>query len=174
MSRTTKIGEKIFEDEKVKKRDNSIDRFIGCKIREKRVALGMTQSTLASHLGVTFQQVQKYEKGVNRISSSMLYTIASIFRVDMKWFMDGFYEKTANFESMGILCEENQVTYDTGTNNVETQKNKEIQPLLKAYYAIEDPQVRKKVLGIVKAFAPTQRSKKSLQIKKKYGGTIKL
>jgi transcriptional regulator with XRE-family HTH domain len=65
------------------------DRTIGQNIRKRRLLLGMTQEQLADKLGVTFQQVQKYEKGVNRVGSGRLYKIAEIFEVPIMIFFDG-------------------------------------------------------------------------------------
>jgi transcriptional regulator with XRE-family HTH domain len=60
-----------------------VDRLVGQRVRLIRISLGMSQTTLASRLGLTFQQVQKYEKGTNRISASKLYEIAKVLKVDL-------------------------------------------------------------------------------------------
>lgn len=61
----------------------SVDRFIGARIRARRLELGMSQEVLADKVGVTFQQVQKYEKGVNRVSASKLDAIATALKVQL-------------------------------------------------------------------------------------------
>lgn len=66
-----------------------VDRHVGRRVCEKRIALGYNQTDLGQALGVTFQQVQKYEKGANRISASKLWDIARFFRVDIGYFFDG-------------------------------------------------------------------------------------
>ena len=66
-----------------------IDVEVGGKIKAQRRLVGMSQNTLADRLGVTFQQIQKYEKGANRISASKLWDIARFFRVDIGYFFDG-------------------------------------------------------------------------------------
>ena len=65
------------------------DRFVGQRLRQGRRELGLTQEALAALLGVTFQQIQKYEKGANRISASKLWDIARFFKVDIGYFFEG-------------------------------------------------------------------------------------
>jgi transcriptional regulator with XRE-family HTH domain len=66
-----------------------VDRHVGRRVCEKRISLGYNQSDLARALGLTFQQVQKYEKGANRISASKLWDIARFFKVDVAYFFQG-------------------------------------------------------------------------------------
>ena len=80
-------------------KNETLDTFIGEKVKQRRIAAGMSQDKLASHIGVTFQQVQKYEKGVNRISASMLYTIASVLNTNISYFFEGFGEEKLHLQS---------------------------------------------------------------------------
>jgi transcriptional regulator with XRE-family HTH domain len=68
---------------------NALDRLIGERVRAGRLALGMSQEHLADCLGVTFQQVQKYEKGVNRIAASRLFAIAVVLKIPIQNFFEG-------------------------------------------------------------------------------------
>ena len=68
----------------------NLDPFIGKRVKLRRSEMGMSQAKLGEKLGLSFQQVQKYEKGVNRISASMLYTIATVLNVEIDYFIDGF------------------------------------------------------------------------------------
>ncbi len=72
-----------------KKSPNQIDKHIGNRVRARRIMLGMSQEKLADALGLTFQQVQKYEKGVNRIGASRLLHIAGILDVSIEFFFEG-------------------------------------------------------------------------------------
>jgi transcriptional regulator with XRE-family HTH domain len=72
-----------------KKSPNLIDKHIGSRVRARRTMLGMSQEKLAAALGLTFQQVQKYEKGVNRIGASRLLHIAGILDVSIEFFFEG-------------------------------------------------------------------------------------
>lgn len=68
---------------------NDIDVHVGQRVRRGRSERQMSQSDLADALGITFQQIQKYEKGTNRISASKLYMIAGVLKVDVGWFFHG-------------------------------------------------------------------------------------
>ena len=72
-----------------KKTPNAIDRHVGSRLRMRRVLMGMSQERLGEHLGVTFQQVQKYEKGMNRIGASRLQQISHILQVPVAFFFEG-------------------------------------------------------------------------------------
>jgi transcriptional regulator with XRE-family HTH domain len=72
---------------------NAVDRHIGNQVRARRLAIGMTQEKLADLLGITFQQVQKYEKGVNRIAASRLYEITQALDVSVAYFFEGLAEQ---------------------------------------------------------------------------------
>src|SRR5579862_52598 len=68
---------------------NPIDTHVGSRVRMRRLLLGMSQEKLGDELGITFQQVQKYEKGTNRISASRLQTISDILQVPVSFFFEG-------------------------------------------------------------------------------------
>ena len=70
-------------------RAQDIDRFVGAKMRERRIMLGLTQQQMAELIGVTYQQAHKYEKGINRIAAGRLYTIAHALGVDVSYFFEG-------------------------------------------------------------------------------------
>jgi transcriptional regulator with XRE-family HTH domain len=75
---------------------NPVDVHVGLQVRFRRKALKMSQEKLADALGLTFQQVQKYERGANRISASKLYEIARALRVSIAWFFEGLSDPTAD------------------------------------------------------------------------------
>jgi len=66
-----------------------VDVHVGKRIRERRVTLGMSQEALGDYLRLTFQQIQKYEKGANRISASKLWAVSNLFEVSIEWFFEG-------------------------------------------------------------------------------------
>lgn len=72
-----------------------VDRHVGRRVCEKRLALGYNQSDLGRALGLTFQQIQKYEKGTNRVSASKLWDIARFFKVDIGYFFEGLTGSSA-------------------------------------------------------------------------------
>lgn len=126
--------------------EGDLDKHIGERVKTRRIALGISQNKLGIHLGVTFQQIQKYEKGINRISASTLYRIAGALSVDYSYFFEGF--------GSHILKEENVPAYE-----YDSSKKKETTELLKAYYKISSPAVRKKLLELIKSFANVDANK---------------
>jgi transcriptional regulator with XRE-family HTH domain len=122
------------------KSPNSIDVYVGNRVRVRRKTLGMTQNGLAELLGITFQQIQKYEKGTNRIGASRLQRISEILRVPV-----GFF-----FENGG------SGPIDGQTNELNSfLSSKEGLALNKAFIAIEDPNIRQKLVALAKSLAVT-------------------
>ncbi|TVR96875.1 MAG: XRE family transcriptional regulator [Rhodospirillales bacterium] len=76
-------------EERTTIRATDVDRFVGGRIRERRVMLGLSQQQMADMIGVTYQQAHKYERGINRISAGRLYEIAQVLRVPVSYFFDG-------------------------------------------------------------------------------------
>ncbi|MDF1585130.1 helix-turn-helix transcriptional regulator [Geminicoccaceae bacterium 1502E] len=78
-------------------RAQDVDRYVGARMRERRIMLGLTQQQMAELIGVTYQQAHKYEKGINRIAAGRLYTIAHALGVDVGYFFEGM-EGERNFK----------------------------------------------------------------------------
>jgi transcriptional regulator with XRE-family HTH domain len=70
-------------------RASDADRYVGARIRERRIMLGLSQQQLAGMIGVTYQQAHKYERGLNRISAGRLFEIAEVLAVPISWFFEG-------------------------------------------------------------------------------------
>jgi len=70
-------------------RTQDIDRYVGARIRERRIMLGLTQQQLADLIGVTYQQAHKYERGINRVSAGRLFEVAQVLSVRVNYFFDG-------------------------------------------------------------------------------------
>src|SRR6187551_2964727 len=79
-------------------RAQDIDRYVGARMRERRIMLGLTQQQMAELIGVTYQQAHKYEKGVNRIAGGRLYTIAQALGVEVGYFYEGMEAQPGRFE----------------------------------------------------------------------------
>ena len=125
-----------------KKAPNPIDIFVGSRVRLRRLMVGMSQEALADRLGVTFQQVQKYEKGTNRISASRLQAISDVFRVPPSFF---FQDDENTVPSAGIAHE---------TGDVSTfVSSKEGLDLNRAFLKIEDAAVRKSIIQLATALS---------------------
>ncbi|MCQ4633282.1 MULTISPECIES: helix-turn-helix domain-containing protein [Shinella] len=126
----------------IKKTPNPIDVFVGSRVRLRRLMVGMSQEALADRLGVTFQQVQKYEKGTNRISASRLQAISEVFRVPPSFF---FQDEDSAMPSAGAGHE---------TGDVSTfVSSKEGLDLNRAFLKIEDAGVRKSIISLATALS---------------------
>ncbi len=124
-----------------------VDTHVGKRLRLRRSMLGMSQDFLGKEIGVTFQQIQKYERGVNRIGSSRLYDFSKILNVPVEYFFEDLSGQPLEIEGNAKegFSEKNEDKF-----KVENLDNKETLSLIKAYYRIEDVQVRKKVLSLIK------------------------
>ncbi len=74
-------------------RATETDRYVGGRIRERRIMLGLSQQQMAGMIGVTYQQTHKYERGINRISAGRLYEIAQVLRVPLNYFFEGLGDR---------------------------------------------------------------------------------
>jgi transcriptional regulator with XRE-family HTH domain len=117
-----------------------VDIHVGARVRTRRLLIGMNQETLARALGLTFQQVQKYEGGANRVSASRLSQIAEILGVSISYF---FSDLEADGAELSPREREAR----------ERLQRPETIDLIRAYYAIADPAVRDQFLDMVKALA---------------------
>ncbi len=128
-----------------------IDIHVGSRVRLRRTLLGMSQEKLGDALGLTFQQIQKYERGANRIGSSRLYKISKILDVPVSYF---FEEMPADVE------EANRGLSDVPSEPFEVDQlsKRETLELVRAYYRIKDAKVRKRMFELVKAIANAGRS----------------
>lgn len=135
-------------------RPSPIDVHVGSRIRLRRTLLGMSQERLGEALGLTFQQVQKYERGVNRVGASRLFDLARVLDVPISFFFDDMPEPLAreygspSLRRPGGLAEAQEGFDDEMLHRRETLE------LVRAYYRISDPAVRKRVFDLIKSLAP--------------------
>ena len=127
-----------------------IDGHVGARIRSRRTLLGLSQATLAEAIGLTFQQVQKYEKGMNRVSPSRLMDIANVLDVSVPYF---FEEMSAGVQTQ--TPSELMRTRQQRENGQakDPMARRETLEFVRAYYRIIDPAVRKPVYELTKAVA---------------------
>jgi transcriptional regulator with XRE-family HTH domain len=135
-------------------RPSPIDVHVGSRIRLRRTLLGMSQERLGEALGLTFQQVQKYERGVNRVGASRLFDLSRVLDVPISFFFDdmpdalsGAYGVQAH-KRLGGFAESQDGFADDTLNRRETLE------LVRAYYRITDPSVRKRVFELIKSMGP--------------------
>ena len=125
---------------------NPVDIHVGSRVRLRRTLLGMSQEKLGEALGLTFQQVQKYERGTNRISSSRLYHLGMILDVSIAYF----------FDDMPALVKNARPGMGESAQHVfkpDPLARRETLELVRAYYRISDPRARKRLFEMAKAMA---------------------
>lgn len=130
----------------MKKSPNSIDVHVGSRIRLRRVMLGISQEKLGEGLGITFQQVQKYEKGTNRVGASRLQHISELLDVHVSYFFEGGPSPT---EAKPLAVPSAVAQF---------MNSKEGISLVKAFSSIEDKHVRRRVLDLVQSLSAEEKS----------------
>jgi len=144
MSRENTLEETETE-ERGSRRANPIDVHVGGRVRLRRMLLGMSQEKLGEHLGLTFQQIQKYEKGINRIGASRLFDLAQVLGVPVQFFYDELAVGGAAGAGFGERPAESYAAEFLGS--------REGLELNKAFARITDPRVRRSIVDLVRAFA---------------------
>jgi transcriptional regulator with XRE-family HTH domain len=133
----------------VKKAPNPIDKHVGSRVRMRRMMLGMSQEKLGDALGLTFQQVQKYEKGTNRIGASRLQQISQILQVPVAFFFEGAPDiPTAGFAENGGGEAAPSPTYVS-----DFLATSDGLALTKAFMRIEDAKLRRRIVDLVQQIA---------------------
>ncbi len=128
---------------------NPIDVHVGSRVRLRRTLLGMSQEKLGQAIGLTFQQVQKYERGANRIGASRLFDLSRVLDVPVSFFFDDMPPEVAKTPAQKYFTPDEVPE----TQEVDPLAKRETLELVRAYYKVVDPQVRKRVFELVKALA---------------------
>ncbi|MCG5244188.1 helix-turn-helix domain-containing protein [Azospirillum doebereinerae] len=132
---------------------NPIDVHVGSRVRLRRTLLGMSQEKLGEAIGLTFQQVQKYERGANRIGASRLFDLSRVLDVPVSFFFDDMPAEAAaarvDDDEDGTPGEERPVN----VYEPDPMAKRETLELVRAYYKINDPSVRKRLFELTKAVA---------------------
>jgi len=135
---------------------NPVDIHVGGRVRLRRTLLGLSQEKLGDAVGLTFQQIQKYERGANRIGASRLFQLSRILDVPISFFFDDIPASLRTTEgqvAMG-LREREQKTIEP-----DPLARRETLELVRAYYRISDPRVRKRLFELTKSLANTSSGK---------------
>ena len=134
--------------------NNAVDMHVGKRVRLRRTLLGLSQEQLGTELNITFQQVQKYERGANRISASRLWDIGQILDVPINYFFDDMTENT--MRSSPRRVSRGSEMLDLSDEQIkDTMARRETLELVRTYYLIEKPLVRKRISEMVKSIATT-------------------
>jgi transcriptional regulator with XRE-family HTH domain len=140
---------KFEQQEKNSRRPNPIDIHVGGRVRMRRMLLGMSQEKLGELLGLTFQQIQKYEKGTNRIGASRLFELSRILAVPVQYFYD-------EAPSIGAADGQEGFAEQSGTGTeyvVDFVGSREGIELNRAFLRITNPKVRRSIVELVRSLA---------------------
>ena len=133
-------------------KSHSVDVHVGTRVRQRRSLLGMSQTKLGDAVELTFQQIQKYERGANRISSSRLFEFGKVLDVPVSYF---FEEMPANALSGRPMSGRGRKGFGEAGTPFEQEKDplikRETLELVRAYYKIREARVRKRIYELVKA-----------------------
>ena len=132
-----------------KKSPNPIDKHVGSRVRMRRMMLSMSQEKLGDALGLTFQQVQKYEKGTNRIGASRLQQISHILQVPVSFFFEGVAASSASHPKVDSTL--------VGVNEFLTTSDG--LALVKAFSQIENSKLRRRIAELAEEIAATRQAK---------------
>ena len=133
--------------------NNAVDVHVGKRVRLRRTLLGMSQEQLGAALNITFQQVQKYERGANRISASRLWDISQILDVQISYFFADMTDDTMRSSPRRVSRGEN---IDFGDDNSrDPMARPETLELVRIYYSIKSLKLRKRISEMVKSLAAT-------------------
>jgi transcriptional regulator with XRE-family HTH domain len=135
-------------EERNARRPNPIDIHVGSRVRLRRMILGMSQEKLGESLGLTFQQVQKYEKGVNRIGASRLFDLAQVLGVPVQFFYEEAPQRSASALPSTGMAERPAESYVA-----EFLGSRDGLELNKAFSKIADQKIRKSIVDLVRAVA---------------------
>lgn len=137
-------------------RPSPIDVHVGSRIRLRRTLLGMSQERLGEALGLTFQQVQKYERGVNRVGASRLFDLSRVLDVPISFFFDDMPDSLTTSFGLPSNRRPSGLAESADGYGDETLNRRETLELVRAYYRITDPAVRKRVFDLIKSMGPAE------------------
>ncbi|MBT4889119.1 MAG: helix-turn-helix transcriptional regulator [Rhodospirillales bacterium] len=132
---------------------NPVDVHVGTRLRLRRTLMGMSQETLGNQVGLTFQQIQKYERGANRIGASRVYEFGGILDVPISFFFDDMPGELKTHEGRYAAGLRDK---DAGNYEIDPLARRETLELVRAYYKITDPKVRKRIFEMVKTISKSE------------------
>ncbi len=134
-----------------------LDVQIGARVKQRRQLLGMTQKDLAEKLNVKYQQVQKYERGINRVSASTLHDVSNVLGIEIGYFYEGYDTDFTQEETVSDagLSDNEQAPFQGDDPLVK----KETMNLVRAYYSIKDDKQRKQIYDLVRSLADSTHKK---------------
>lgn len=141
------------QQKKTKGTPDPVDKHVGQRLRVRRSLLGMSQEKLADAIGLTFQQIQKYERGTNRISAGRLFQFSKVLDVPISFFYEHANSEYTQGNAPSHLGLSDNVQEGFGNSDDDLLQRKETLDLIRVYYSIADPAARKDIYKFVKSMA---------------------
>jgi transcriptional regulator with XRE-family HTH domain len=132
---------------------NPIDVHVGARLRARRTLLGMSQTALGDAMGLSFQQLQKYEAGSNRISASRLYELSKLLDVDIGYFFDEMDKATESESPARLIQKKSKRSPRKPPKSEDPLHKRETLEFVRAYYRIKDPKIRGHVRKLIQTTA---------------------
>lgn len=129
---------------------NPIDIHVGARLRQRRTLLGMSQGKLGDTVGLTFQQIQKYERGANRIGASRLYDLSRVLDVSIVYFFEEMPEDIAEKRYVDV---NKHLSTDVSAFEVDDMVRRETLELVRNYYKVSNPSIRRRLFEMTKVLA---------------------
>lgn len=137
------------KDEDIVGQPNPVDIYVGSRLKLRRLILGISQKKMAEKLGITFQQVQKYENGINRISASRLWDISKLLKVQVEYFFDGMNESIQAQSPRSLRKNTIRSWQEIGESFDDPMLRQESIRLIKAYSRINNEKLCRKLLDLM-------------------------
>jgi len=130
-----------------------VDIYVGKRLKQRRTMMGLSQEAVAKAVGITFQQVQKYEKGSNAMNASRLYELACFMNVPVAYFFDGMDKVSATVSSATGFAEAPALAFDHGDMGGESgaASDREALEVMKSFNRIKEPLIRKRLADLLRA-----------------------
>ena len=136
-----------------------VDLHVGKQLRMRRTIQGLSQEAIGRAIGVTFQQIQKYERGVNRMGSSRLYDFSRILKVPVSYFFEGLDQQASDGTDNGNSYGVGMADGGGASFEYEQLSTRETLEMMRAYYRIPDEAVRKRIYELIKSLAVSDTDK---------------
>ena len=133
---------------KTKGTPNKMDVHVGQRLRVRRALLGLSQEKLAESIGLTFQQIQKYERGTNRVSAGRLFELSKVLDVPVSYFFEQYGQDGSNNLAQGMADND-----QAGFEHEDIMSRKETLDLVRTYYSVKDEAARKDIMKFIKSMA---------------------
>lgn len=128
---------------------NEVDSYVGKRLKQRRTIMGLSQEAVAKAVGITFQQVQKYEKGSNAMNANRLYEFSRFMNVPVAYFFDGIDQTIAASREAAGFAESPALAFEHGTG----ASDRESLEVMKSFNRVKDPVIRKRLADLLRAVA---------------------